>query len=49
MGYVAAVNGWVRLFGRLANAVPTDKHVAFLTDLWTHNASYLAGSSAVSG
>jgi hypothetical protein len=43
VGYVAAVNGWVRLFGRLANAVPTDKHVAFLTDLWTHNASYLGG------
>jgi hypothetical protein len=43
VGYIAAASGWVRLFGRLANAVPADKHVAFLTDLWTHNASYLGG------
>lgn len=43
VGYVAAANGWVRLCGRLAHAVPTDKHVAFLIDLWTHNASYLGG------
>jgi hypothetical protein len=43
VGYIAAVNGWVQLFGWIANAVPADKHVAFLTDLWTHNASYIGG------
>ena len=43
VGYIAAASGWVRLLGRLANAVPADKHVAFLTDLWTHNASYVGG------
>jgi len=43
IGCFAASKGWVRLFGWLAEAVPQEKHVAFLTDLWAHNASYLGG------
>jgi hypothetical protein len=27
----------------MASAVPKEKHVAFLTDLWAHNTSYLSG------
>lgn len=43
IGYAAARNGWVFLVGELAVRVPTEKHVYFLTDLWAHSASYLAG------
>lgn len=42
-GYFAAQAGHVRLIGRLAARVPREKHVAFLADLWAHNASYAAG------
>lgn len=42
-GFVAASQGWVRLVGRLATAVPPDRHVPFLVDLWMHEASYLGG------
>ena len=44
VGYVAASRGWVFLLEPLASRVPADKHVAFLTDLWAHNASYLFGA-----
>ena len=44
-GWTAASNGWVHLTGRMATAVPTDRHAAFLTDLWVHEASYLAGAA----
>lgn len=47
VGYVAAMNGWVWLAGRLSEAVPRDKHVAFLVDLWAHSASY--AGAAVGG
>jgi hypothetical protein len=43
VGYIAASNGRVFLAGQIAERVPKEKHVAFLTDLWIHNASYLAG------
>jgi hypothetical protein len=43
VGYVAASNGWVFLVGTLAQRVPADRHVPFLTDLWIHNASYASG------
>ena len=43
VGYIAASNGWVRLVGSLAEDIPREKHVAFLVDLWAHNASYLGG------
>lgn len=43
VGYIAASNGWIILVGQIAERVPKEKHVAFLTDLWIHNASYLAG------
>lgn len=46
---VAAMLGWmlanraiVVLDEPLASRVPREKHVAFLTDLWAHSASYLA-------
>jgi hypothetical protein len=42
-GYFLASAGAVILIGPLADAVPRDRHVAFLTDLWAHSASYLAG------
>ncbi len=31
------------LVGWLREAVPPDRHVAFLTDAWAHGASYLVG------
>lgn len=42
-GYIAATNGWVSLVGRIAKRVPPEKHIAFLIDLWAHDASYLGG------
>jgi len=42
-GYIAASNGWVWLLPHMAERIPADRHVPFLTDLWIHNASYLAG------
>jgi hypothetical protein len=43
IGHAQAVHGRVWLTGPLASAVPADRHVAFLTDLWVHLASYLGG------
>jgi hypothetical protein len=43
VGHVAATRGSVWLVEPLASSVPADRHVAFLTDLWAHLASYLGG------
>ncbi len=43
IGRLLAGAGVVYLIGPLATRVPVDKHVAFITDLWMHNASYLVG------
>lgn len=43
IGYLAARSGTVYLLEPLASAVPRAKQVAFLTDLWAHDAAYLAG------
>jgi hypothetical protein len=43
VGYLAASAGVVILFEPLASRVPADRHVAFLTDLWAHCASYGSG------
>lgn len=43
LGATLARNGIVWLVELLASAVPRHKHVAFLADLWAHNASYLSG------
>lgn len=43
-GYLAATAGSVRLVGSLAARVPPDRHVAFLTNLWAHTASYGGGT-----
>jgi hypothetical protein len=41
IGFVLARNGVVFLLEPMASAVPADRHVGFLTDLWAHLASYL--------
>ncbi len=43
IGHVAAENGLVHLLEPMASRVPTDKHVAFIANLWAHSASYLVG------
>lgn len=43
IGHFAAVRGWVYLVGPLAWRVPENRAVVFLTDLWIHLASYIAG------
>lgn len=43
-GNLLARNGAIWLPPRLAEEVPKDRHVAFLTDLWSHTASYWVGS-----
>ena len=43
IGRLLAGAGIVYLIGPLASRVPADKHVAFITDLWAHDASYLVG------
>jgi hypothetical protein len=43
IGFLLARQGGVWLVGDLAERVPQEKHVAFLTDLWGHNAAYAVG------
>jgi hypothetical protein len=43
IGFVAASNGWVWMVKPWASRIPPEKHVLFLTDLWAHNVSYVAG------
>ena len=43
LGNVAADQHWVSLQGELYRRVPEEQHVAFLTALFAHSASYLAG------
>ncbi len=43
IGFALARAGLVDLGEPLASSVPVDRHVAFITDLWAHSASYLAG------
>ena len=38
-----AQKGVVFLVEPIASAVPADRHVRFLADLWAHSASYLVG------
>jgi hypothetical protein len=42
-GHVAAVRRWVWLPEPMASRVLADRHIAFLTDLWAHLASYIGG------
>jgi hypothetical protein len=42
-GHLLAANGAVWLTGSWSTAVPADRHVLFLTNLWAHNASYAGG------
>lgn len=43
LGHLAASGRVVVLFEPLASRVPAERHVAFLTDLWAHCASYASG------
>jgi hypothetical protein len=43
VGYGMAKLGVIGLFGPVGRAIPPARHVAFLADLWAHNASYLSG------
>lgn len=43
-GRALAQGGNVWLVGWLADAVPRDRHIDFLTALWAHSASYAAGA-----
>jgi hypothetical protein len=43
IGHQLAASGKVWLMEPLASLVPKARHVAFLTDLWAHDASYLLG------
>jgi hypothetical protein len=43
LGWSLARSGAVFLVGPIAQAVPTDRHVPFLADMWAHSASYLVG------
>jgi hypothetical protein len=42
IGHHLASSGRLWLLEPLASDVPPDRHVAFLTDMWAHSASYLA-------
>ena len=42
-GWTLASLGYVELVGYMADAVPSDRHVAFLADGFAHTASYAAG------
>ena len=44
VGWWLGSNGAVQLTRSLASAVPREKHVPFIVDLWAHSASYLTGS-----
>lgn len=43
IGFVVAGAGWVFLLEPLASRVPSERHAAFIADLWAHSASYLVG------
>jgi hypothetical protein len=43
IGALLAANGKVWLVSPMFEAVPTDRHVRFLTALWMHSASYAIG------
>jgi hypothetical protein len=42
-GHVAATRRWVWLVEPMASRVPAERHIAFLTNLWAHLASYIGG------
>lgn len=43
IGYLLARNRLVFLLEPMASAVPSEKHVRFIADLWSHLASYFVG------
>jgi len=43
VGHFAATRGFVRLYGPLAEELPLETHIPFITDIWIHLASYIEG------
>jgi hypothetical protein len=43
VGHALATRKWVLLVEPMASRVPADRHIAFLTVLWAHLASYIGG------
>lgn len=43
IGFLLASAGLIHLYGPISREIPASRHIAFLTDLWAHNASYLSG------
>jgi len=43
LGWLLASSGAVFLAGPIAQALPPDRHVPFLADLWAHSGSYVVG------
>jgi hypothetical protein len=43
-GHVAGLRQWIVVVEPIAREIPEDKHVAFLTDLFAHLASYIGGA-----
>ncbi len=44
VGHVLAAHGAIYLLPHLAQRVPADRHIWFLTNLWAHVAAYISGS-----
>lgn len=42
-GSILSRQGIVHLNGYIAEVIPRERHAAFITDLWAHNASYASG------
>jgi hypothetical protein len=47
LGAALATGGAIHLVPRLAEAVPSQRHVAFLADAWAHGAAYAVGGLGV--
>ena len=43
LGFILAQRGSVELVSPLAESVPSQRHVSFVTAAWVHSASYLSG------
>jgi hypothetical protein len=43
VGYFAAANDWVALYGPMGRRVPQHSHARFIADLFAHRMSYAAG------
>jgi hypothetical protein len=44
VGHFGAKSGWWQIAAGLAELVPEEEHVAYVTNLWVHNGSYAGGA-----